>query len=322
MQQKIKDEAISGTIRKAEHFLRFMRKIIKCIKDELKDVHQTRIVSPLTLLNKMQQEYYIDQRPLRNARERLTQLLNNMQIDKIDEYSSLNLIADFATMLATFYEGFSMILEPYPEENKGLGAQTAFDPILQFYCMDASIATQPVFDRYQNVILTSGTISPIDMYAKILNFKPQIVKAFDIQLPRNAIRPLIVTKGLDQTPITSKFDERDNKGNIKNQGRLLVELSQIVPDGIVVFFTSYKYMENIILQWNEMKILQEIQKSKLIYIETKNNLETVLALENYKKACDNGRGGVFFSIARGKVSEGVDFAGHYGRAVVIFGVPY
>lgn len=47
-----------------------------------------------------------------------------------------------------------------------------------------------------------------------------------------------------------------------------------------------------------------------------------MALDSYKNACDNGRGAVFFSIARGKVSEGVDFAGHYGRAVVVFGVPF
>jgi Rad3-related DNA helicase len=46
------------------------------------------------------------------------------------------------------------------------------------------------------------------------------------------------------------------------------------------------------------------------------------ALENYKQACDNGRGAVFFSIARGKVSEGVDFAGHYGRCVLMIGIPY
>ena len=59
-----------------------------------------------------------------------------------------------------------------------------------------------------------------------------------------------------------------------------------------------------------------------MYIETPDNLETSLALENYKRACDNGRGAVFFSIARGKVSEGVDFAGHYGRCVVVFGIPY
>ena len=47
-----------------------------------------------------------------------------------------------------------------------------------------------------------------------------------------------------------------------------------------------------------------------------------MSLENYKKACDCGRGAVFFSIARGKVSEGVDFAGHYGRCVLVFGVPF
>ena len=59
-----------------------------------------------------------------------------------------------------------------------------------------------------------------------------------------------------------------------------------------------------------------------MFIETKNNTETVLALENYRKACDCGRGAVFFCTARGKVSEGVDFTEHYGRCVVVFGVPY
>jgi DNA excision repair protein ERCC-2 len=95
-----------------------------------------------------------------------------------------------------------------------------------------------------------------------------------------------------------------------------------VPDGIVCFFTSYKYMEHMIVQWNNMKTLAKVLENKLIYIETPDNLETSLALENYKRACDNGRGAVFFSIARGKVSEGVDFAGHYGRCVVVFGIPY
>ena len=42
---------------------------------------------------------------------------------------------------------------------------------------------------------------------------------------------------------------------------------------------------------------------------------------HYRKACDCGRGAVFLSIARGKVAEGIDFEGHYGRCVVMFGVP-
>ena len=31
---------------------------------------------------------------------------------------------------------------------------------------------------------------------------------------------------------------------------------------------------------------------------------------------------MFLSIARGKVAVGVDFVGHYGRAVVLFGIPF
>jgi len=35
-------------------------------------------------------------------------------------------------------------------------------------------------------------------------------------------------------------------------------MSSIVPDGIVVFFPSYMFMENIIMKWDEMGILQKI----------------------------------------------------------------
>ncbi|CAJ0764262.1 20372_t:CDS:2, partial [Entrophospora sp. SA101] len=69
-------------------------------------------------------------------------------------------------------------------------------------------------------------------------------------------------------------------------------------------------------------ILNEALKNKLIFIETPDAIETSLALENYRKACDNGRGAILLSVARGKVSEGIDFDHNYGRAVIIFGVPY
>ena len=40
------------------------------------------------------------------------------------------------------------------------------------------------------------------------------------------------------------------------------------------------------------------------------------------QACDNGRGAVLLSVARGKVSEGIDFDHNYGRAVIMFGYVY
>lgn len=83
-------------------------------------------------------------------------------------------------------------------------------------------------------------------------------------------------------------------------------------------------------------ILNEVWKYKLIFVETPDANETSIALENYRRvscfflfrgvvdqnkiqACDNGRGAVLLSVARGKVSEGIDFDHNYGRAVIMFG---
>ena len=83
-----------------------------------------------------------------------------------------------------------------------------------------------------------------------------------------------------------------------------------------------QYMDTIVEQWNEMGVLEELLQHKLVFIETQDVVETSLALDNFRRACDCGRGAVFFSVARGKVSEGIDFDRHYGRAVIMFGVPY
>lgn len=45
-------------------------------------------------------------------------------------------------------------------------------------------------------------------------------------------------------------------------------------------------------------LLQEIMQHKLVFIETQDVVETTLALDNYRKACDCGRGAIFFSVAR------------------------
>ncbi|XP_072286723.1 general transcription and DNA repair factor IIH helicase subunit XPD [Pyxicephalus adspersus] len=74
--------------------------------------------------------------------------------------------------------------------------------------------------------------------------------------------------------------------------------------------------------WWIAGILENIQRNKLIFIETQDSAETSVALEKYQEACENGRGAILLSVARGKVSEGIDFVHHYGRAVIMFGVPY
>ena len=86
-----------------------------------------------------------------------------------------------------------------------------------------------------------------------------------------------------------------------NIGTMMVELCSTIPDGVVAFFTSYSYMESIISEWDGMGIMRQLTKSKLVFIETKDVVETTMALDNFRRACDSGRGAVFLSVARGKV---------------------
>ncbi|KAI7716780.1 DNA repair helicase [Hortaea werneckii] len=81
-------------------------------------------------------------------------------------------------------------------------------------------------------------------------------------------------------------------------------------------------MERVISAWQRMEILDQVWKSKLILVETPDSQETSLALETYRTACSNGRGAVLLCVARGKVSEGIDFDHHYGRTVLCIGVPF
>ena len=63
-------------------------------------------------------------------------------------------------------------------------------------------------------------------------------------------------------------------------------------------------------------------ENKLIFIETKDTIQTIISLDHYKQACDNGRGAVFFATARSTIAESMNFVGHYGRCIIIYGIPF
>ncbi|GLB34959.1 putative helical and beta-bridge domain containing protein [Lyophyllum shimeji] len=310
------NEAIPGNIRKAEHFVAFLKRFVEYLKTRMRVLHVVA-ETPLSFLQHLKDITYIERRPLRFCAERLQSLIRTLQISRLDEYSALQKVAAFATLVATYEKGFLLILEPFETENA-----TVPNPVFHFTCLDPSLAIKPVFERFSSVVITSGTISPLDMYPKMLQFTPVVQETYPMTLTRNAFLPLVITRGSDQVAISSRFEVRNDPAVVRNFGSILIEYSKIVPDGVVAFFPSYLYMESIVAAWNDMGILNEVWKHKLIFVETPDANETSIALENYRRACDNGRGAVLLSVARGKVSEGIDFDHNYGRAVIMFGVPY
>ncbi|AGO13974.1 AaceriAGR114Cp [[Ashbya] aceris (nom. inval.)] len=309
-------DAVPGNIRRAEHFVAFLKRFIEYLKTRMKVLH---VISetPNSFLQHLKQLTFIDRKPLRYCAERLSLLARTLEIDEVEEFTALKDIATFATLISTYESGFLLIIEPYEIENAAVP-----NPIMRFTCLDASIAIKPVFEKFSSVIITSGTISPLDMYPRMLNFETVLQKSYSMTLAQKSFLPMIITKGSDQVAISSRFEIRNDPSIVRNYGSILVEFAKITPDGMVVFFPSYLYMESIISTWQTMGILDEVWKYKLILVETPDAQETSLALETYRKACSNGRGAILLSVARGKISEGIDFDHHYGRTVLMIGIPF
>ncbi|KAI1915488.1 TFIIH/NER complex ATP-dependent 5'-3' DNA helicase subunit [Ophidiomyces ophidiicola] len=309
-------EAVPGNIRRAEHFVAFLKRFIEYLKTRMKVTH-TISETPLSFLSHLKDLTFIERKPLRFCAERLTSLVRTLELMNIEDYQPLQEVATFATLTATYEKGFLLILEPFESDTA-----TVPNPILHFTCLDAAIAIRPVFDRFSSVIITSGTLSPLEMYPKMLGFTTVLQESYSMTLARRSFLPMIVTRGSDQAQISSSFQIRNDPGVVRNYGNLLLEFSRITPDGIVVFFPSYLYMESIISMWQGMGILDSIWNYKLILVETPDSQESSLALETYRTACCNGRGALLLCVARGKVSEGIDFDHHFGRAVLCIGVPF
>ncbi|POW18753.1 hypothetical protein PSHT_05508 [Puccinia striiformis] len=295
-------EAVPGNIRRAEHFTAFL----------------TRFVEYLKVL-----------------RRKIDKSDSTLELTDLDQYNALQKVASFATLVATYEKGFLLILEPFETENA-----TVPNPVFHLTCLDASLAIKPIFERFSSVIITSGTISPLEMYPKMLGFdavvqddQVAISSRFEV---RNGTHLSVSFKSLPPEHLSSTtqpfflvisdefffFGIRSDPSVVRNFGTILIDYCKIVPDGIVAFFPSYLYMESIVAAWHDMGILKEVWKYKLIFVETPDAIETSIALENYRRACDNGKGAVLLSVARGKVSEGIDFDHNYGRAVIMFGIPY
>jgi Rad3-related DNA helicase len=45
----------------------------------------------------------------------------------------------------------------------------------------------------------------------------------------------------------------------RNYGSLLAETVSIVPDGVVCFFTSYLYMENVVAAWYDQGVIEQVR---------------------------------------------------------------
>lgn len=105
-----------GNIRKADHFISFLTRVIMYIKGQLAD-NELKIVHPTHFMYDLMYNQKCDKKGLSFASERLGSLLNTLEIIDTDDFASLKTIVDFGAMIASYEDGFSVIIDPYPEDD-------------------------------------------------------------------------------------------------------------------------------------------------------------------------------------------------------------
>ncbi|XP_033124303.1 regulator of telomere elongation helicase 1-like [Anneissia japonica] len=196
--------------------------------------------------------------------------------------------------------------------------------ICSYWCFSPGYSMKElVAQGVRSIILTSGTLSPLD------SFKSEMQIDFPIQLEnphvieRHQMKVAVVTKGVDGKELNSSYRTRFDMSYIMSLGNTIVNFCRVVPHGLLVFFPSYPVMTNCYEKWQENGVVSRMEQHKQLFIEPKGKTDFVETINGfYTKVQDSTHGAVFFAVCRGKVSEGLDFANNNGRAVLITGLPF
>ena len=199
------DKIIPGTIRKAENFLNFLKRTIMYLKHKVflqpstKPKEEKReCISPLRMQYELYYEQFIDNTTIKQSLMRLAILFYTLKIKNIKKYKPLVKVLDFLILITNYSVRFAIYKDPYPDFKK----YKQIRMLIQLSCLDPSVAFKPIEEYSRNIIITSGNLTPSDMYSKLLEVTFKTIKSFtlDPQL-KIAFCPLVVSKANDNVGI-------------------------------------------------------------------------------------------------------------------------
>ncbi|CAB4062059.1 BRIP1 [Lepeophtheirus salmonis] len=197
---------------------------------------------------------------------------------------------------------------------------------LHFWCLNPALSFIGVKDDLRSVILTSGTLSPMNSFASELDVSfPIMLEASHVidkkQLFISALSVgpqghSLMRHTLTQKVILFKM----------NWVKLFLEICNSIQNGILLFLPSYRLLNKLRERWEQTGISDKIQETKRLLQEPRfahefeNTLRDYTDAANYPEGQQNGA--ILMAVCRGKVSEGIDFADNMARAVVCVGIPF
>uniref|UniRef100_A0AAV1VND3 Helicase ATP-binding domain-containing protein n=1 Tax=Peronospora matthiolae TaxID=2874970 RepID=A0AAV1VND3_9STRA len=212
---------------------------------------------------------------------------------------------------------------------------------LCIWCLNAAVAFSDITRQARSVILTSGTLSPMGSFVGELGVDfPIRLEANHVVNMRKQVFVGAVMHGPGNVDLQSTYDNQQNPRYQDSMGHLLLQYSQAIPGGILMFFPSYSLLNKLVSRWKKTKLWGEIEQFKTIFSEPRNAgkgfdslledykntitqfSEAAAAGPDGKEALTKSTGAIFLAVYRGKVSEGIDFSNDNARAVLCVGIPF
>jgi DNA excision repair protein ERCC-2 len=182
---------------------------------------------------------------------------------------------------------------------------------LENVALDPSKITSPVFSLTYSNIVMSGTLQPLEAYARIT------------QLPENTVQSVVPSPFPKEHILSlvccgvSTAMEKRTPAMYQTMIERIYEVVQNTPANTGVFAASFDVLNGLLAEGLEAGLDKPLFH-EYRGMSSKTNEELVAGF----KACGEGDGAVFLGVQGGRTSEGVDFPGNQMNSVVIVGVPY
>ncbi|XP_031744973.1 ATP-dependent DNA helicase DDX11 isoform X2 [Cucumis sativus] len=253
--------------------------------------------------------------------------------EKESTLSSFRALADMLLSLINFDGDGKMIISK--NRPTGLGERGG---CIKFVKLRGDKIFSEVVDQAHAVVLAGGTLQPIEETRERLFpwLPPSQLNFFSCShiVPPESILPMAVSSGPSGQLFDFSYNRRSSSAIVKELGLLLCNIVTVVPEGIVVFFSSFDYEEQVYGLWKTSGILDRIMKKKRIFREPRKNTDVESVLKEYKENIDalskkdpkqnilSTSGAVLFAVVGGKISEGINLSDGMGRCIVMVGLPY
>ena len=200
---------------------------------------------------------------------------------------------------------------------------------LAFWCFSPSVAMGQILSLgVRSIILTSGTLSPMDSFAMEMRIPFEIRLQNSHVVGCSQVAACIVSAGPTHKKLNSTYQNRDTPEYKSELGYTIANFARLVPEGMLVFFPSYSVMQSCLEFWKGRTnsrgstIWDQICRHKEAFVEPRSSADFGPIVRRFEDSAASRKGAVFFAVCRGKASEGIDFSDHCARAVVLTGMPF